>query len=230
MKKYFVLAMMAFAAIITTVGFTACSSDDYDNTPETPKVTEVSVKMGVDYLQDPFDIGKKAFNLYTNDVLEDGEAFYFAHDGHVNLQAENSTFYNVKGKDGKDVKLKCYQLIPAKSISVTKFPATYTFTVYAKMWIDLDKDIAEGDVYDFFLSPYFVVHTNLDKTDKYTKVTPEDNSGYTYIPQYNYMDIKNDHSKRVDLEGKYICTLNIDKDGKCTATYKKEKLDDAEQK
>lgn len=217
------LAMVAFAAIFTAVGFAACSSDDDNNTPAAPKVTEVKVNLGIDYLQEPFNLAK-AFNLYTYDVLEDGKAFYFAHDGHVNTQAETSTFYKEKDKDGKDVKLKCFQLFPAKTVSFTNFPATYTFTVYAKMWIDLDKDIAEGDVHDFFISPYILVHTNLDKTDKYTKVTPKDNSGYTYVSQYNFMDIKNDHSKRADLEGKYICTLNIDKDGNCTATYKKENL------
>lgn len=222
MKKYFMLAMMAFAAIFTAVGFAACSSDDDNNTPAAPKVTEVKVRIGINYLQEPFSIAK-AFNLYTYDVTEDGKAFYYAHDGHVNMEAESFSI-NIKDKDGKDVKLKCYSYPDMGIATCKKFPATYTFTVYAKMWIDLDKDIAEGDVHDFFLSPYFLVHTNLDKADKYTSVIPEDNPGYTYISQYNFMDIKNDHSKRADLEGKYICTLNIDKDGKCTATYKKENL------
>ena len=48
MKKYFMLAMMAFAAIFTAVGFAACSSDDDNNTPEPQKVTEVKVNLGIE--------------------------------------------------------------------------------------------------------------------------------------------------------------------------------------
>lgn len=215
MKKKIFFAMMAIAAMFITVGFTACSSDDDNNTPETPKVTSVDVDCRFAYINKP-DLANVINLSYISN--ENGEQKFITEKGTM-VDYLPYTRWDITDKDGKSVKVDVnYKTFNHKTI--TSFPATYSFTVNAEIWVDLDK-ADETDIYDYFVAPYFMVKTNLDKEAKFVGGDP----AYNYVPKVDYREVKTNAELRAKIEGKYICTLNIDKDGNCTASWKFEKLD-----
>lgn len=214
--------MMALAAMLVTAGFTACSSDDDNNNtpaPEPEKVTEIEVtgQFAFPWQEGDYDTSQE-YNFFA--MNEDGEKGYLTYKGHqVGIGIWSTKIFSVKGSNGKSFTMRCFAARLGYK-KFTSFPATYSFTVYTKMWQDLNEAV-EADVYDYFVAPYFTVRTNLDENAK--AVLPGD-PGYTYYPKVSYLEIKNNPALLEKYEGKYICTLNIDKDGNCTATQKFEKL------
>lgn len=215
MKKKIFFALMAIAAMFMTVGFTACSSDDDDNTPETPKVTSVDVDCRFGFLRNP-DL-TNIFNFSFID--QDGKKESITHNGKIVQYALPTTAWTITGSDGKKVLVRCYYM-SFNHKTITSFPATYSFTVNAEIWVNLD-EADEADIYDYFAIPYFKVKTNLDEKEKSVAGDPV----YNYVQKVDYRKVKTDAALRAKIEGKYICTLNIDKDGNCTASWKLEQLD-----
>lgn len=221
MKKRFFFAMMALAALFVTVGFTSCGSDDDDDTPAT-KVTSAEVSCCFAYLEEIKGVDLSEIYTFAYDNADGDGVGYIARRGSINTKLTGTTF-KVKDKDGNEVTKYCSVGVFDKK-TITSFPATYTFTAYAKIWVNLD-EADEKDIYDYLVSPYFLVKTNLDEKAK--RVLAGD-PGYTYIQNVDYRTLKTNTQLREQVEGKYTCTINFDKDGNYTTSVKFEKLDGTE--
>lgn len=219
---------MALAAMLVTAGFTSCSSDDDNNTPapEPEEVTKVEVTGQFAYPNSYSTSSSSSKGIDLSAIYDFYAKSDYNIDGYITRKGHMATFgnftskvFSLKDSKDKNILIRCWSARLDRT-EFTSFPATYSFTIYVKMWEDLN-NFEETDVYDYFVAPYFTVKTNLDEE---AKTVRPGNPGYTYYPMVNYLEIKNNPALLEKYEGKYICTLNIDKDGNCTATQKFEKL------